>query len=137
MSAAPGYNPMRWNCAESGCYNLKHRPKIEIFAECMPGKIAFTDVDATVEIDGNFLFLEFKAGYPRDIPTGQKIYFQRLTSLSQKITAVIICGDAKTMEIRAVCVVSGGIIGEWQITNLADLKTRLRKWSDKAARACK
>ena len=40
MSAVAGYNPLRWNCDDRGCYNVKHRPKIEFFAGALPGKIA-------------------------------------------------------------------------------------------------
>jgi len=55
-----GHNPMRWDCQKQGCFNKKKRPRIEMFAECLPGKIAVGDVDGLVEIKGNFLFLEFK-----------------------------------------------------------------------------
>ena len=79
MSA--GFNPMRWDCGRSGCFNQKRRPKIEIFADCLPGRIGFTDVDATVEINRHFLFLEFKAG--PHLPTGQRIYFEQLTRVAE------------------------------------------------------
>ena len=69
MSAVAGYNPLRWNCDDRGCYNVKHRPKIEFFAGALPGKIAMTDVDATTEVNGHFLFLEWKSGDPRDPAT--------------------------------------------------------------------
>lgn len=128
-----GYNPMRYKCDASGCYNLKHRPKIEMFAGCLPGKIAVTDVDGTVEVNGRFLFLEFKSGQPRDIPIGQRIYFERLTSLSPRITAAVICADAETMECRAINVVRRGRWSGWEITNLQSLQERIQAWGDHAA----
>jgi hypothetical protein len=49
---ANGYNPMRWNCEKDGCFNVKCRPKIEQFADCFPGRIAVSDIDGIVEING-------------------------------------------------------------------------------------
>lgn len=129
---APGYNPMRWQCPERGCYNEKHRPKIEVFAGDLPGKIAMTDVDATTEVNGHFLFLEWKSGEPRDLPTGQRIYAQRLTSLSEKITYVVVCGDAETMEVKAVLPIAKGQMHPWQACNLDGLHEKIRRWSTKA-----
>jgi metallo-beta-lactamase family protein len=60
MSRDNGFNPMRWDCAEQGCFNHKKRPKIELFADCLPGRIAFSDIDAIAEINGNLLLLEWK-----------------------------------------------------------------------------
>lgn len=46
MSDSNGYNPMRWDCkGGENCYNLKMRPKVEVFAECFPGKVGMTDVE--------------------------------------------------------------------------------------------
>lgn len=55
-----GYNPMQWNCERQGCFNVKKRPKIEMFADCLPRKISFSDIDGIVEINGNLLLLEWK-----------------------------------------------------------------------------
>ena len=38
MIRADGYNPLRWDCERQGCFNLKRRPKIEVFADCFPGR---------------------------------------------------------------------------------------------------
>lgn len=38
INKAPGYNELRYNCETQGCFNIKKRPKIEIFAECFPRK---------------------------------------------------------------------------------------------------
>lgn len=135
MSGDFGFNPMRWRCDERGCYNDLQRPRIEVFADCLPRRLAFTDIDATVEVGGRFLFLEFKGGEPRELPTGQRIYLERLTSLHQKITAVVVCGNAKTMDVRAIRVVHGGSIGDWSIISLDGLRTRIGEWADRADRA--
>lgn len=70
-----GFNPMKWDCEERGCFNRKMRPKLEEFAACLPGRIAFTDVDGIVEIGGRFLMLEWKSR-PGRIATGQRIMFE-------------------------------------------------------------
>ena len=41
-----GYNPMKWDCGTRGCFNAIRRPKIEVFAEVLPGRIAMSDIDA-------------------------------------------------------------------------------------------
>jgi len=130
-----GYNPMRWKCDERGCYNVKHRPKIEQFAGCFPRAIGMTDVDATVEINGRFLFLEWKGQGVETVPTGQRIYFERLTALSSNITAVIVSGDPETMTVRAVQVVRNGKFGPWEITNADDFKGRVHAWASRASRS--
>jgi hypothetical protein len=53
-----GYNPLLWDCEKKECFNLKRRPKLEIFAACFHGFAAMMDIDGTIEINGHFLFLE-------------------------------------------------------------------------------
>lgn len=131
-SSISGFNPLRWKCAENGCFNEKKRAKIEIFAECFPGRIAMTDIDATVEINGKFLFLEFKDGESFAVPTGQRIYFERLTSLSKAITVIIVHIDIQTMATRAIKVIRKGKVGEWEVTTTEALRQRIRTWSERA-----
>jgi hypothetical protein len=123
-----GYNPMKWNCGTRGCFNAIRRPKIEVFAEVLPGRIAMSDIDATVEVNGNFLFMEFKS-HLGDIPTGQKIYFQRLTRLSSKITVLVICADAETMMCHALRLIYGGEVFDWEAASLEDVMEELRQWT--------
>ena len=47
-----------------------------IVADCFPGKIAPTDIDGFVEMNGRFLFLETKQT-DAHIPLGQEILFKR------------------------------------------------------------
>ena len=47
-----GSNPMRWDCTSRGCFNQLRRPKIERFAACFPGRIAMSDIDATIHGGG-------------------------------------------------------------------------------------
>jgi len=127
-----GFRSFGYSCEQSGCFNQKHRMKFGIFYDALPGKISCTDVDATVEVNGSFLFLESKSGEPRPLPTGQRLYFERLTALSQRITAVILCGDCENMEFHALLVVHNGRIGDWQPTTTEILQQRIRRWALRA-----
>jgi len=126
LSDNQGRNPLRWDCNKDGCFNKKKRPKIEVFAECLPGKIAFSDIDAITEVNGRFLVLEWKS-YADDIPKGQRIMFQRMTT-GGTFTVFIINGCAESMEIRQLCIVWDGKIHDWVNTTLDDVKTRIKKW---------
>lgn len=127
-----GFNPMRWNCRDKGCYNEILRPKIEVFASAFPRKIAMTDIDATVEINGHFLFFEFKdlrGHQPTQLPLGQRIYFTRLTSLHENITTVVIGGNIASMEFTHYCVIKGGVISPWKQTSLPRLLVLIEDWA--------
>lgn len=122
-----GYNPMQWNCEKQGCFNKKKRPKIELFAECLPDKIAFGDVDGLVEIKGNLLFLEFKAH--ANVPRGQRILYERITRLAPA-TVLIVQADAETMEVSGVSYVFKGIIESQVKMDLQGLKSTIREWAE-------
>lgn len=124
-----GFNPMRHDCQKSGCYNKKHRPKIELFADCFGGKIAMSDVDAAVEVEGNFLFLEWKS-HDGDIPTGQKIFFERMTQESMRFQALVVHGDAETMDVSNVAFVSMGNVAPFEPCDMDGLHSIIRDWND-------
>jgi hypothetical protein len=131
MSSDNGSNPMLWNCDRQGCFNLKKRPKIERFADCLPGRIAFSDIDAIVEINSNLLLLEWKdhAGICR----GQRILFERLTRICPA-TVLIVEGDAEAMMVRAVRIVWQGEFMPVEAADLDDLRTLILEWSQWATR---
>lgn len=131
MNRPEGYNPLRWNCTDKGCYNETLRPRIEEFAVCLPGKIAFSDVDGIVEVAGKFLMLEWKAKGGA-ITTGQRIMFERLTALSRKITVIVVCGHPREMRIDTVQVFLGGKSGPVEPSTLEQLKARIFAWADRA-----
>lgn len=101
-----GYNPMTWECEKSGCFNKVKRPKIEMFHDCFYDKISMSDIDAAVEVNGNFLLIEWKSGVGK-LKTAQRIFFERLTRHSN-IFVYIVSGDAETMRIDGYSVISGG-----------------------------
>jgi hypothetical protein len=132
--AENGYNPMHWDCERQGCFNKKKRPKIEIFADCLPGRIAFSDIDAAVEVEGNFLILEFKEH--DNIPKGQRIFFNRLTHLAPA-TVLVIEADVETMEISGMIRIFDGKINPQIAVDLDGLKQEIRDWSQWALKNSK
>lgn len=126
---AQGFNPMRWKCEVRGCYNVKHRPKIEVFADVWPGKISMGDVDGIVEISGNALMLEWKTETSK-LPIGQKIMYSRITN-GKRITVICVCGNAETMEVSSYkTFFNGRESPAWTAIDLAGLKKRLKEWCD-------
>ena len=121
-----GYNPLQWDCSTQGCFNRRKRPKIEMFASCLPGRIAFSDIDGVVEVQGNFLFLEWKSH--GEIPLGQKILFQRLTQFAPA-TVLIVEGNAETMEVDTIRYVSSGHVDEPFDADVGKLSELIEEWS--------
>ncbi|MBF0400747.1 MAG: hypothetical protein HQL80_07060 [Magnetococcales bacterium] len=118
-------NPLRWDCSVRGCFNLKKRPKIEVFAECFPGNIQMGDVDGIVEINGQVLMLEWKEFEP--ISTGQRIMYQRMTE-SPSSHVIVVIGNPETMVVEKYTYFRDGSMAEWLPGNLDDLKEFIRSW---------
>lgn len=134
---ASGYNPLRWNCEKSGCYNQTLRPRIEEFAECFPRRIGMSDVDGIVEIAGRFLLLEWKSAGGA-VTTGQRIMFERMTSGNMdphKFTVIVVSGHPREMQVESVQVFSAGKAGPVEACDLSNLKERIRAWVARAERA--
>ena len=127
MSRDNGANPMRWDCQRQGCFNLMKRPKIEMLADCLPGRIAFTDIDGVTEVCGNLLLLEWKDH--QEVGTGQRLLFERMTLLCPA-TVLIVEGDAQDMSVRSVSTVSGGVISPSEPADLDGLRSQIRQWRD-------
>ncbi len=126
MACDNGRNPLRWDCRTQGCFNLKKRPKIERLADCLPGRIAFTDVDAMTEICGNLLLLEWKGH--QALGTGQRLLFERMTALSPA-TVLIVEGDAETMTVSSVRTVWRGRMSPPETADLTGLRRAIQAWS--------
>lgn len=126
MSVPSGYNPMRWDCNKRGCFNVKQRPKIELFAGCFPGRISFGDVDAIVEINGHGLMFEMKSE-PMNIPTGQRIMHERLTATGA-LTTMCVAGNAETMEITHSGIFFKGSWDGWQQSSFEEVGVLISDW---------
>lgn len=121
---------MRWKCERDGCYNIKHRPKIEVFHDIWPGKISMSDVDGIVEIKGNFLLLEWKS-VEKDLPIGQRIMYERMT-VGQRFTVLVVTGDAETMVARSWLLFYGGRQfpkgGKPRPCSMEDVRRIMQRW---------
>lgn len=126
MSHDNGANPLRWDCTVQGCFNQKKRPKIELFADCLPGRIAFTDIDAITEINGNLLVLEWKDH--TELTRGQQILFERLTLLCPA-AVLVVEGDAEQMTVVSVRTVWRGVASPPEAANMDRLRQEIQAWA--------
>lgn len=126
-----GYNPLGWDCVFQGCYAVHGHANIEFFKPCFGGKISMTDIDATVEVRGSFLFVEFKP-FGCDLKEGQKIYFEQLTRVSPKIDALCVRARLTDMEVREAQHIRGGTVGPWEPCSFDELYAWIENWAKKA-----
>ena len=125
-----GFNPMNWVCISQGCFNKKKRPKIEVFADCFPGAISFSDIDAIVERRGHFLLMEWKGdGVLFNANGGQSRMFNAMT-IHENFTVFVVSGDAETMTISGWFEIVGAVQGDFIYGNIDDLIARVSQWSD-------
>lgn len=128
---------MRWNCKEKGKCFRALCPKLGAFDECFPGKIGMSDVDGMVEIAGRFLFLEWKSDGGH-LTTGQRIAFERLTSLSpdpMKVTVIVVCGDPESMTVQSVQVFHSGKSRGTVDCDINGLQQRMADWAARASQS--
>lgn len=119
---------MRWDCLERGCFNHKARPKLEQFAPHLPRSAAFTDIDGATEVDGRFMFLEWKSRSD-ELKTGQRLMFERLTkALGKKAIVIVIHGNSKEMKVWHIQVIQNGKTGTSQKCNMEELQKRIENW---------
>jgi len=126
MAQVNGYNPLRWDCEKRGCFNKLKRPKIEMFADCFPGRINFGDVDAIVEINGKGLMLEWKEGR-QELKTGQRLMYERLTK-TKLLTILVVSGNAENMNVDGLMVWFAGKTDGWKLYDFNSLKQRIKNW---------
>lgn len=131
MSVPSNYNPIRHDCETGGCWNAQYRPNIEFFYHALPRKITMSDIDGVVEVNGSFLFLEWKS-HKGELPVGQRILAKNLTGLSTKITYVVVQHDpGNPMLVEHVMVVHGGKFGGWEECDMDGLFARVERWAKK------
>lgn len=84
---------MRHQCDRDGCFETQYRCQLGMLDRWFPGHNGLSDIDGFAEIDGRFLFLEWKrpgapfAGKQKDA----------LTELSSHGLVVVGWGDARYM----------------------------------------
>lgn len=88
----------RWNCSSDGCYLDKVCLKFHVFDDCFPNNIRMSDLDGFVEINSFFLIMEWKAGV--QLPTGQRIAYQRFTRRIKGDIVFAVQGNPQTMAVN-------------------------------------
>jgi hypothetical protein len=134
--SAPGYNPIRWNCTVSGCFNYHRHFDIEHFAQCFPDRVNFTDLDAFVELNGHVLIVEFKAASDiggASLTQGQQRAFEQLTRLSDRVTVVVARCNYITSEITEYRTIKGGKAHDWKPSSLQRFTNMVSQWAQRVA----
>ena len=120
MNAWDSKSALRWDCTKKGCHNVKGRPKLLAFSDCFPGRISPSDIDFVVEINGHFLFVEWK-GVNVPVSIAQEILHKNLTRESSRIVSVVVEGDPETMAVSSIRVIRGGKVGPSEAATLETL----------------
>ena len=132
MNGWNGKSALRWDCRKKGCHNVKGRPKLLAFSDCFPGRISPSDIDFVVEINGCFLFVEWK-GPNVPVSIAQEILHKTLTQKSPHIVSVVVEGDPETMVVTSLRVIRGGKVGPSEPASLETLRARMKRWADAAS----
>ena len=131
----PTFKGLNWSCGERGenCFNRYCRLKFEFFDGCFPRNIAPTDIDFAVEVGGRFLFQEWKSNKgaeATELPTGQRLFFERLTKAHPEITAMMVRGDSEWMnDIEGVRICRDGAFDKWRGCNWSQLYGWTKRWA--------
>ena len=123
-----GYNPIRHDCNQYGCYLTECHPRMEWFANCFKGKISFSDIDFVVEVRGRGLIVEWK-GHSGTLRKGQEIMWSKFTRGGMR-TTIEVHGDPKTMEVSSFRACKNGKWGEWEEIGTIDFWERVKAWGD-------
>lgn len=116
-----------WRCSEKGCFNDLCRLKFQVFADCFPRGINFTDVDGMTEIGGNFCMLEWKND-GGNVKRGQDLAYRRFTESNRNIVFVVY-GNAVDMSVRAFGYYWHGDYHNAKKATLDDLKSAISCWA--------
>lgn len=130
---------LRWNCEKQDCYIKNARPMSHDFdgpyGTNPPRKIQVSDIDQTVEVDGYFVFVEYKSHY--EMSEAQRRYYEQLSRLQgvgkeNTVTVFYVVGDANQRQAEAFQECRNGKWTAWQNTNWQDMIERVQAFKDKA-----
>ena len=118
-----------WDCKTQGCYKEKCVIDWKFLSGVFIRDIRPMDIDGAVEVDGAFLFFEWKneGGVLED---AQRWFYERLTKLSSKITVFILYGNSEKMELYHAQWIKNGFLSEKKSMSINDLKRICAKWSN-------
>lgn len=118
--------PLRIDCA-TACYIDNLVDLTAVFQEVRTPRgdvVRPTDIDAMLEVDGRFLFIEFKREREPDMPAGQRWALGRLAKLDG-VTVLVVAqlGAAYRVKTMNTDGVTEGILSAGQ------LNAYVKKWS--------
>lgn len=122
--------PIRHECRRHGCYLKRHVVKFDEFKECFRRNICPSDIDWAVDVDGKFLFMDWKHESKPQPEYGQDLLLRRLSRL-EDFTVVLVRGDCETMQVTGIKQYINGEPREWEQACIDSLKERVKKWADK------
>ncbi len=117
-----------WDCEKHGCYKQKCIPDWGFLQGVFPRGCRPTDIDGVVELDGRFLFLEWKHT-GGSLQKAQRRLFQRLTLLSPDILVVILYGDTEALTIGHFQTIYGGKCSDMEECTTDAIIERIRTWA--------
>lgn len=121
---------IRHCCETHGCYVKEQTPDWGFLDSSFSNKIRVGDIDGIVEANGHLLILEWK-GFIGEVPTGQRIMFEKITAINN-IIVFVVSGDPVETVPSHIKVYSNGKL----VANEACDKTKLQRycvgWETKA-----
>jgi len=123
---------IRHNCEHGGCYIKEHTPNWGIFDNAFSGKIAIGDIDGIVEANGRLLILEWKGAEVEDIPTGQRIMFEKSTALIPHIMVWVINGTVLPLRVCRIRMFKDGKLISDEKADNNKLFNLCKTWEKKA-----
>jgi hypothetical protein len=118
------------NCTERNeCWVERHLTRFDWFNHCFPNRMGFMDIDGTIEINGYYLLVEFKAH--RDaLTTGQRLYLEHEDDNHCCLVAVV--PDWRVKRVTEVAFVVRGKLGAWRPCTLEQLCEFFEWWVARA-----
>jgi len=121
---------IRHVCETHGCYIKTQTPDWGFLDSSFTNKIRVGDIDGIVEANGHLLILEWKS-FIGDIPTGQRIMFEKITKIN-KIIVFVVSGDPiETVPVHIKIYSSGRLVAN-ESCDSDKLKRYCSAWERKA-----
>lgn len=111
---------IRHSCQGQGCFLDLHAPNWGVLDGVLPRGIRPSDLDGVIEMNGRFLWLEYK-GPGAALPRGQRLMYEAL-ALTPKHTVMVISASALPDMAAA-------LLGEAQeVQGIVEVKRGVRPW---------
>lgn len=124
-----GPGSMTWNCNSQGCF-VDKSPNIGLFGDCLPDRISPTNIDFFIELEGYFLYGEFKKPGAK-MKDGQRRAFLALSRQPQTTFFLVEMKCPST--VLRWRVFHAGQELPWVVGDIDMLKDKIRKWAFRVA----